>query len=237
VATQELETKVKALEDQVKIMGNQIKTLQTLLDIEEIKKLQRIYGSYLEHWMSQEIIDCFADGPGVFVDMYPIGIWKGKEGVIRYFDQFKAYNPEFLHQIMQIAPIIDVAADGKTAKGRWTGYGSIAGPSGKGVTETTHSGTYEMEYVKEGGKWKIRSLSWRVSFMAKAGKGFVKPERYIDFNPGSIPDGSIPDVVVKGSHTSYPSGYIYPFHYKHPVTGKKTREEKINSELGIKIGE
>jgi hypothetical protein len=218
-------------------MRDQIQTLQTLLDIEEIKKLQRIYGSYLEHWLCQEIIDCFADGPEVFVDMYPIGIWKGKEGVVRYFERHKEYNPEFLHQIMQISPIIHLGSDRKTARGRWSGYGPIATPAGQGVNESTHGGTYEMEYVKEGSVWKIKSLSWRVSFIAKPGKGFVKPERLSDGNPTSNYEASKPDGVVKGSRTSYPSGYIYPFHYKHPVTGKATSEEKINAELGIKIGE
>ncbi len=236
MAAQKLETRVKELEDQIQMMGNQIKSLQILLDIEEIKKLQCIYGSYLEHWMVQEIVDCFSDSPDVFVDFYPIGIWKGKESIKRYFGRHSNYNPEFLHQILQLSPIIHVAPDGRTAKGRWCGYGPIASPQGNGVVETTHSGIYEMEYVKEDGVWKFKSLSWRVNYITKPGKGFVKPERATTSEPVYNYESGKPDIVIKGSRTTYPSGYIFPFHYQHPVTGQKTREEEINARLGIKIG-
>ena len=233
MAEQELEIKVKALEDQVKTMGNQIKTLQTLLDIEEIMKLQRAYGFYLEHWMFQEIMDCFSDSPDVAVDLYPLGIWKGKESITRYFGQHKEYNPEFLHQIMQLSPIIHVDPDGKTAKGRWYGYGPIADPHGVTADELLHSGTYEMEYVKEGGIWKIKTLAWRVNYIATPGKGFVGFDREAVFGKGIKFQGSGPDVAINGKSTSYPSGYIFPFHYKHPVTGKKTSEDEINIKMGF----
>ena len=32
----------------------------------------------------------------------------------------------------------------------------------------------------------------------------------------------------------YPSGYIYPFHFKHPVTGKITSEAEHNTGLKLK---
>ena len=53
---------VEALEARVKELENQLRTVQ---DIQEIEKLQRIYGYYLEHWMAKEIVDLFADGPDV----------------------------------------------------------------------------------------------------------------------------------------------------------------------------
>ena len=56
--SEEMEARIETLESQVR-------TLQTLLDIEEIKKLQRAYGYYLEHWMAKEIVDLFADDPSV----------------------------------------------------------------------------------------------------------------------------------------------------------------------------
>ena len=30
-------------------------------------------------------------------------------------------------------------------------------------------------------------------------------------------------------NTNYPSGYIVPFHFKHPVTGRKSGEAKRNA--------
>jgi uncharacterized protein with ParB-like and HNH nuclease domain len=49
----EMEEKIKELESKVAVLE----------DLEAIKRLQRSYGYYLEHWMFEEIIDCFADDP------------------------------------------------------------------------------------------------------------------------------------------------------------------------------
>jgi hypothetical protein len=47
-----------------------------------------------------------------------------------------------------------------------------------------------------------------------------------------------PDTDKKASDaefdTQYPSGYIYPFHFKHPVTGKTTSEVEYNATLKLK---
>jgi hypothetical protein len=229
---EELENQVKTLQKQVKTLTNQLRTLQ---DIEEIKTLQRAYGYYLEHWMFQEIIDCFADSPDAAFDSFPGSTYLGKEGVIRYFGHFKEPHPEFLHQLMQVQPVIDVAPDGKTAKGRWYGYGPLAIPSGKGVRESIHSGTYENEYVKEGGKWKILKLRWKINYTTTPGEGFVKPERAAVAEPMSFSNMPKPDTPRKDLDARYPSGYIFPFHYKHPVTGKETTEGTRNASVkGVK---
>ena len=230
MTVEELETRVKTLQNQVETLTKELTELQ---DIEEIKKLQRAYGFYLEHWMFQEIVDCFSDSPDVAVHLYPLGVWKGKESIKRYFGQHKEYNPKFYHQIMQLSPIIHINPDGKTAKGRWYGYGPITDPYGITADELLHSGTYEMEYVKEGDIWKFKKLAWRVNYIATPGTGFVNFDREAVFGKGIKFQGSGPDVVISGKSTSYPSGYIFPFHYKHPVTGKKTSEDEINTKMGF----
>jgi hypothetical protein len=45
--------------------------------------------------------------------------------------------------------------------------------------------------------------------------------------------GLSPDIWAEYD-TQYPSGYIYPFHFKHPVTGKVTTEAEYNSKLKLK---
>ncbi len=49
--------KAEEMEARMKTLESQVNALQTLLDIEEIKKLQRAYGYYLEHWMAREIVN------------------------------------------------------------------------------------------------------------------------------------------------------------------------------------
>jgi hypothetical protein len=229
--------KVEELEAKVKALENQLRTLQ---DIEEIKKLQSAYGYYLEHWMAKEVIDCFADGPDTVLQLW-VGTFQGKEGVRRYFSTFfgnpEEISPEFMHQVMQLSPIIDVDPDGKTAKGRWYGWGSVAVPSGGGVTQSYMSGIYEMDYVKVDGKWRIKTLRFSRNFIATPAGGWVKPERLaaVNTSPKAARQPTKPD-IQRPFEPGYPSGYIFPFHYNHPVTGKKTTEGKRNSSLNLGSG-
>jgi hypothetical protein len=218
---EEMEARIKALEDQVR----------TLQDIDEIKNLQRAYGYYLEHWMASEIIDLFADGPGVGLE-WPEGKYPGKEGVRRYFSEMeKKVDAEFLHQLMQLSPIVDVDPDGTTARGRWYSFGGVSVPRGGGVSQSFISGTYENEYVKEGGKWKIKKIRWHLNFSAKPGTGWVKPERVAAVDPNTPMGGPQPDIPDTRFSQQYPSGYIFPFHYKHPVTGKESTEGLRNANV------
>ena len=168
-------------------------------------------------------------------DSFPGSTFLGKEGVVRYFGHFKEPHPEFLHQLMQVQPVIDVAPDGLSAKGRWYGYGPLAIPTDKGVRESIHSGTYENEYIKQDGKWKILKLCWKINYTTEPGKGFVKPERIAPADATMLSKMPTPDTPRKELDARYPSGYVYPFHYKHPVTGKETTEGERNASVkGVK---
>jgi hypothetical protein len=43
--------------------------------------------------------------------------------------------------------------------------------------------------------------------------------------------GPKPDIAINKADLRYVSGYIFPFHYKHPVTGQETSENVRNSRL------
>ena len=219
--------KVEEMEARLKTLENQLRTLQ---DIQEIEKLQRVYGYYLEHWMASEIIDLFSDGPDVALE-WPEGKYLGKKGVKRYFESMELKDPEFLHQLMQLSPVIDIDPDGQTARARWYSFGGVAVPRGGGVNQSFISGTYENEYVKEGGKWKIKRIRWHLNFSAKPGEGWVKPERVAAVDPNSEFQGPKPDIPDTRVDLQYPSGHIFPFHFKHPITGKKTTEEQRNASI------
>jgi hypothetical protein len=219
-----LEAEVKSLKKQVKARDKHVKALQ---DIEDIKRLQCAYGYYLEHWMSDEIIDCFSNSPevsGTFVE----GTYKGPEGIRRYFGQGRVMPPEFLHLVMQVSPVITVARDGKRAQGRWYGYGTILSRPTTPLDPTYMMVIYEMDYIKEDGVWKILYLRLNMHYAYTSGR-----------NPPPAPSGDIPRIKLTPDEwaehdTQYPSGYIYPFHYKHPVTGKETSEGRRNATLKLK---
>ena len=217
MTVEEMEARIEQLESQVR----------TLQDIEDIKKLQRAFGFYLEHWMAEDIIDLFADGPDTTLSV-ATGEFRGKEK-IRLFcqrgkkgnDIMKSEKPEYLHQVMQLSGIVDVAPDGKTAKGRWYGFGANALPAEGGIAQGWMNGVYENEYVKENGKWKFKKVRWCMTFNAPFKEGWVDPSVCVERRPEPpyrrstrfAPDG-LPE------ETKYPSGFICPFHYKNPVTGR-----------------
>ncbi|MFA5309876.1 MAG: nuclear transport factor 2 family protein [Dehalococcoidales bacterium] len=219
--------RVAALEKTVKA---QAKELTVLKDIEAIKKLQKAYGYYVEHMMYQEIVDCFANAPEVKLDWLE-GQWLGKEGVKQYFSFMKVTPPEFMHQVMQIAGIVDIDPNGKTARGRWYAFGGIFVPMGEKMRRSFVNGIYEMGYIKEKGTWKILTIKWVIPYAVRLAGDWAMPE---DVNRPYINGefhGPKPDVPIDLNDGRYLSGYIFPFHYKHPVTGQETSEAEKNARL------
>jgi hypothetical protein len=186
--------------------------IQRLEDIEAIKKLQSAYGYYLEHWDGQQIVDLFSNSPDASMDAGR-GAYVGQERIREFFIR-GGMGSDFLHVMMQIAGIVDVDPDGKTAKGRWYGFGCLAVPEERKVSAVWSVGCYENEYVKEDGKWKFKKVLWNSIFRTPYEDGWVKtPKVEVDFSNKSWGAPSSRD-------KSYPSGYQFPYHYKNPVTGK-----------------
>lgn len=223
----QMEARLKALEEKVKA---QDKKLTVLEDIEAIKKLQKAYGDYVEHMMYQEIVDCFSDSPEVFLNWLE-GQYLGKAGVKKYFEFMKTSPPDFQHQVMQIAGIVDIDPEGKTAKGRWYAFGGIFIPREGKISRSFVSGIYEMRYIKEEGVWKILGIKWMIPYACRIAETWATPE---DVNRPYYSDqfkGPKPDIAIDKTDLRYVSGYIFPFHYNHPVTGKATSEAEKNARL------
>lgn len=233
---QSFETRLEKLEASVislkKLVEEKDRQIQELVDIEAIKRLQCAYGYYLEHWMSEEIIDLFADHPDVSAT-YVEGTYLGLEGVRRYFGKMRYAPPTFLHQVMQISPVITIGADGKTAKGRWYGYGTVcSAPVGGKIDPMYMCVIYEMDYIKENGIWKILKLAFQMHYAYKTPlPPAAKPEEPPQTDMSEMKLS--PDIWAEYD-TQYPSGYIYPMHFKHPVTGKETTENVYNAGLDLK---
>ncbi len=224
MTVKEMEARIKALEKKVGILE----------DINEVKRLQRAYSYYVMHMMRDEIADCFADDPGVTLHWLE-GTWYGKEGVNRYFGvgtDRPEPPPGFIHQVMPIAGVVDVDPDRKHAKGRWYSFGGVAVPNQKTgkANPSIVGGLYEIEYIKQNGKWKMWKVDWIIPLSIK-----IPPESWTTVEElGKMienfkaPGADVP--AVKGD-PRFVSGYIFPFHYNHPVTGKPTSEKEKNARL------
>jgi hypothetical protein len=224
-----LESRLEALE----------KRLQHLEDIQAINRLQYAYNYYVEHMMKQEIVDCFADSPDVLLNWLE-GKWKGKAGVRKYFDVNQVPPVGFRHQLMPTAGLITVAPDGKTAKGRWYAFGGIMMPpppqqGNKTFSRSFINGIYEIGYIKEGGVWKMLTINWIIPYGVRISEGWIMPEDIAGpmLKGSSAPAGPkiVPDIPMDKNDLRYVTGYIFPFHFRHPVTGKATSEARLNARL------
>jgi hypothetical protein len=229
MASGDLEKQIEELKKQVAGLKERV-TRQD--DIEAIEKMQKSYGYFIQNWMYQEIIDLFADGPETELNLM-VGIYCGKEGVSRYYCSLKDYNdePEFLHQLMQLSGIIDVAADGKTATGRWFTLGAVAMTTPDGVRPIYANGLYDMNYIKQNGVWKILKLTFHPLFMTPPGEAWVKKERITKSKAQLVTAQTAKPDKPRDVDSRYPTGYIVPFQFKHPVTGKKISVTKRNTHV------
>jgi hypothetical protein len=225
--SQTLDARIGPLEAEVKALRKQLQNLQ---DIEDIKRLQCAYGYYLEHWMADEIVDCFSDSPEVSATLVE-GTYNGPEGIRRYFRPRRVVPPEFLHMVLQVSPVITLDKDGNRAKGRWYGYGTILSRPTVPLDPAYMAVIYEMDYVREDGVWKILKLRLNMHYAYTSGKVPQGPPESRDAPAERIKLS--PDVWAEYD-TGYPSGYIYPFHFRHPVTGRATSEGKRNAALKLK---
>ena len=181
-----------------------------LEDENAIENLQRIYGFYADKQLWSEAADLFA-GNGT-IEVGRSGVYVGKERVLAYL---RSQGPEFpqdgrLFDQMQLQPIIHVAPDGVTAKGRWHMFAQEAV---HGEYGNWGAGVYENEYIKEGGVWKIQALHLFTTMYTPYEDGWEKtalPE------PGPVAD--LPaDRPPSAEHEAYPAVFVAPFHYANPV--------------------
>ena len=229
-SAESLEARIESLE----------KKLQQVEDVQSINRLQYAYNYYVEHMMKEEIIDCFSDSPDVLLDWLE-GKWKGKAGVRKYFDVNQIPPVGFQHQLIPSAGLITVDADGKTAKGRWYAFGGVMmpAPSKEGAkpefSRSFINGVYEIGYIKEVGVWKMLSINWIIPYGVRIKEGWILPEDIagpmLKGRSGAPGPQIVPDIPMDGNDLRYVTGYILPFHFKHPVTGKSSGEAKRNARL------
>jgi hypothetical protein len=190
--------------------------------------------------MKQEIIDCFSDSPDVLLDWLE-GKWRGKAGVRKYFDVNQVPPVGFQHQLIPSAGLITVAPDGKTAKGRWYAFGGVMMPipakegEKPSFSRSFINGIYEICYIKEDGIWKILSINWVIPYGVRIKDGWIMPEDIagpmLKGRSGAPGPQIAADIPMNKDDLRYVTGYIFPYHFKHPVTGKSSSEATRNARL------
>lgn len=216
---EQLEEKVAALE----------KRLGAVQDVQEIEKLQRVYGFYLDNRLWDAVVDLFSDNTES-LEISDSGVYLGKKGVERFFKEVLGKGglppmPGALGIHMQLQGVVNAGPVENAAKGRWQCVMLIGAPVEGSLRAILGHGVYEVGYVKEDGIWKFGKMHFYLTFRTPFDEGWVKTAVVVSMkSPNKLND--LPTTVYK----PYPEKYVVPFHYKHPVTetwvGEPPEEEK-----------
>jgi hypothetical protein len=146
------------------------KEVQYLFDLEEIKKLQRKYQYWLFKQDYAKIIACFArKTPGVRMEASDSGVFKGREGVERFFSKvvgLQKTRPGGFTMHLAVGPVIEIAGDGKTAQSIWFSPGCAG--------RLWVWGVYVVDYVKEDGVWRFWHVVFSPFFRTPYDKGWME---------------------------------------------------------------
>jgi len=159
---------VKTIEELSQIVEKQQKEIQILKDVHEIQNLMGRYIYYHEVNAEGNFPDKFFEmfyakkTPGVSAEVAHGGVYLGEESIKKKMwapmpgmDAGLMKGGLFTHPLT--TPVIEVAGDGKTAKGVWIspGYETRHDPETKQPMGCFVYTKYGVDFVKENEKWKI----------------------------------------------------------------------------------
>jgi hypothetical protein len=195
--------------------------LQQLEDVEAIKKLQRIYGYYVDKAQWSKVVDLFSDD--CEIEIAARGVYTGVAGARTVFFEIgrmigqpwgtDGLGEGQLHNHIQLQGVVNVARDGRSARGRWRALIQV-GVLGKFAHWA--EGPYEMEYVKQAGIWRIRVLRWFPTFYTPYEEGWGRKGLPMSGQSSEHP----PDRAPTYRYQSFPGTFLPPYHFAHPVTGE-----------------
>jgi hypothetical protein len=180
-------------------------------DQRQIEILQRTYGYYVDKNLWQQIADLYTeDGT---LEIGGRGVFVGRARVLQYLKWLGKPQDGKLYDHTQIQPIIDVAADGLHAQGRWR---ALIFTGGLNATSVIGDCVYENEYRKINGVWRIAKLHAYFNMYSNLEQGWAQFAQ-----PNTHPEQTLPpDLPPTTVYEMYPGTLVAPLHYQNPVTGK-----------------
>jgi hypothetical protein len=213
VTAQSERTAEQALADASARVARIEQQVSRLEDERAIENLQRSYGYFVDKAMWRETADLFAeDGT---LEIGGRGVFVGKARVLQYLTWLAPKGLQYgkLQNHIQLQPIVTVAPDGTTAKGRWRFLAEVGEYQKSSLWGI---GTYENEYVKQNGVWKILHLHAYFRMYTPYAEGWGKSAQANTRPEKDLP----PDQPPTLTYDTYPATFIPPYHYPNPVTGR-----------------
>jgi hypothetical protein len=183
--------------------------INKLNDESAVINLQNAYGFYFDRKMWDDVADLFtANGT---MELEQQGVYVGAKSIRRALEQFgpRTLKEGELNDQLQIAPVVTVSADGRTAKARGfqlstTGVNDVGARWGTSIFENT--------YVKEGGTWKIQSMHIYPRMKTDYAKGWAR-----DAQPAQGPNKEFPaDRPPTQKFSIYPAFFVPKIQFENP---------------------
>lgn len=204
------ERRLSLLEARLSALRLQVDRLE---DRRAIERLQQAYSHYVTAGRPQDAAALFASGPEASIEWAQMGVYLGRARIEAFLQRVAKAAPGVINETPTMQGVITVANDGQTAQARWR---SLVMAGQHGQDGSWIEGPYENDYVKENGIWKIRRLHWFTTVEASYEKGWARGAR-----PAAGPLQDLPpDHPPSVAYQAFPSYFLPPYHYAHPVTGK-----------------
>ena len=166
--------------------------------LEAVQACRNLMGrySYLHSaFRNKEFMELWSKRDDVSQTM-PFGKFVGYEGVYQsdvgvHGDRNTPEDYEAIRGLMMIhemsTDVIEVAADGKTARGIWISPGSETAPDAGKDKGAWCWGKYEVEFIKEDGQWKFWHMTLFPLFLTPYNRSWGEPALKMVGN-GEMPD-------------------------------------------------
>lgn len=238
------------LEQEVASLKAAVATLQKELsrvsDEAEVRKTHHKYGYYLDKCLYDEVVEMFSNHPDAYVEFLG-SRYRGKAGIKRLYQgrfqqQFVAGRNGPVHGFLldhiMMQDIVDVDATGTHAWCRMRAlmqagtHQSIEEYFPRGHRQWWEGGLYENEYIKEDGVWKLFRYRYFPFWHAEFERGWSHTKKnYVPFSTVCYPEDPIgPDEIIE-QKMLWPDTRVVPFHYPHPVTGKRTEGDALRAPI------
>jgi hypothetical protein len=218
-AAEPIVTDARVINDERRVQLLEAKLAALQLEVEliearkEIERLQQRWSHYASEGLAAEAAALFSDSPTASIEFAQQGVYLGRQRIAAFLAIAVRTAPGELREMPVLQPVVHVAADGRTARGRWRSL-VLAGQHGQ--DGRWEEGPYENEYVKENGVWKIYRMHWYTTFSGSYDKGWHREAYPIAGPLRELPPDQPPTEVYQ----AFPSFHLAPYHYAHPVTGK-----------------
>lgn len=202
MATKTLEERIKFLEKEVQRLHD-IQEIQNLVGKYEVLHTPKTFGQTMYLFALKQ--------PDVSAEIADWGVYIGAEQIKVLYGMVHSEKLEgtmFEHQLT--TPMIEVAGDGKTAKGVWFSPGHETHEVDGKMQAFWCYGKYGADFIKEDGEWKIWHWHWYDTFKTPYHKSWIE-----------VPPGAPPATLAEhpaDKPTTYRSSY-FPDGVREPIPG------------------